>query len=160
MDSLRIRPARPKDVTAISALLRDLARSVALDPERKPLERLLRGITERALRSDTTADNILYLAGFVGKKLAGVIAIRDKTHIIHLFVAPEFQFRGIARKLWQAAGSACIAAGNHEGFTVEAAPQSVPVFENFGFHATGPKSEKKGTGSLPMRLTLSHGNIT
>ena len=55
-----------------------------------------------------------YLAGFVGQTLAGVIAVRDTTHVHHLFVAPEFQRKGLAGKLWARAKADAVSSGNKD----------------------------------------------
>ncbi|HWW04997.1 GNAT family N-acetyltransferase [Collimonas sp.] len=93
-----------------------------------------------------------YIAALAGDVLAGFIAIRDRSHIFHLFVAPEFQRQGLAARLWQAA---LAAAPDLEFFTVNSSPFALPVYERFGFVKTGPRVEMHGICFVPMRLALT-----
>jgi hypothetical protein len=47
-----------------------------------------------------------------------------------------------------------LAAGNHRGFTVNSTPYAMPVYERFGFKATGPRVETRGIAFVPMELHL------
>ncbi|MCG8462149.1 MAG: GNAT family N-acetyltransferase, partial [Holophagales bacterium] len=59
----------------------------------------------------------------------------------------------IASRLWQRAKQAAVDAGNSRGeFSVFSTPYAVPVYESFGFRATGPRQEKDGIAFVPMRL--------
>jgi GNAT superfamily N-acetyltransferase len=87
------------------------------------------------------------------------VAVRDTTHLYHLFVRQEFQGRGLSRELWQHAKEAAIAAGNRCGFTVNSSPYAVPVYERFGFKATGPRIETHGIAFVPMELHLDVENV-
>ncbi len=89
------------------------------------------------------------------EQLAGVVAVRHTTHLFHLFVAPRFQRRGIAWQLWELAEGVAVAAGNTQGFTVSATRVAVPVYQRFGFVATGPVVEKNGIAYVPMQLRLT-----
>lgn len=93
---------------------------------------------------------------FVGKALAGVIAVRDTTHIYHLFVMPEFHRKGVAAKLWERAKANALASGNKEGFSVRSSEFAVPVYERFGFCVIGSRAEKGGIAFVPMKLELKH----
>ena len=82
--------------------------------------------------------------------LVGLVAMRDHSHLYHLFVAPAWQGRGLARALWQQVRQAALEAGNPGRFTVNASVNAVPVYGRFGFVATGPRVEKNGIAFVPM----------
>jgi predicted GNAT family N-acyltransferase len=80
----------------------------------------------------------------------GVVAIRDTTHLFHLFVAEHLQGQGIGKLLWNHAKDASTAAGNQSPFTVNSTVYGIPVYESFGFKATGQKTETNGIAFIPM----------
>lgn len=155
---LYIRPATTDDAQAISDLIFSLAHYFTLHPKGEGAEGFFKSISPSAIKVYIEADNFMYFGGFVGSKLAGIVAIRDKTHLFHLFVAKEFQGQGIARKLWNCARNSAIQTGNVEGFTVNSTPYALPVYEGFGFHATGPKVETQGIAFVPMKMDLKNDN--
>ena len=63
----------------------------------------------------------------LGPALAGVVAVRDGTHLFHLFVASEFQRQRIARRLWAHAMQAAQSAVRVEAFSVNSSLFAVPV---------------------------------
>jgi GNAT superfamily N-acetyltransferase len=91
-----------------------------------------------------------YYKATQGENLAGVVALRDNAHLYHLFVAPAFQGQGLSRMLWEHARGDALSRGNTGAFTVNATPYAVPVYERFGFQATGPRVETKGIAFVPM----------
>jgi GNAT superfamily N-acetyltransferase len=72
-------------------------------------------------------------------------------HIHHLFVAEDFQRRGIARQLWAVAKEACLAAGNTGRFTVYSSRFALEVYRRFGFIETGPPETKDEVVAVPMK---------
>jgi GNAT superfamily N-acetyltransferase len=153
-NELHIRRATKEDAQAISQLILSLAHYFTLHPKGEGAEKFLSSISSSAITSYIEADNFMYFTGFLGDKLAGVAAIRDITHIFHLFVAEQFQRQGIARQLWTYARESAILEGNIRGFTVNSTPYALPVYEGFGFYATGPRAEKDGIAFIPMKMEL------
>lgn len=127
---MQIRRADEDDAEAISALIQGLTHCFTLSPD---------GVGAEA---------------FVDGRLAGVVAIRDRSHLYHLFVAAEFQKRGLARTLWNHAKQAALLAGSARIFTVNSTPHAEPVYERFGFQATGPRVEANGIAFIPMASDL------
>lgn len=157
MDTLHIRPALVADAPSISALIRGAAHYFTIKQNGEGAEQILLGMMPNAIANYIRSPNFNYLVGIIGTQLAGVVAVRDGKHLFHLFVQPELQRSGIARQLWQAAKSQAIAAGNIAGFTVNSTPYAVPVYERFGFCATGSRVERNGIAFVPMVLTLVSG---
>jgi GNAT superfamily N-acetyltransferase len=92
-------------------------------------------------------------------RLAGMIEVRDDTHIAMLFVERDAQRHGIARALIAAAfpgegpqhsAATRAAAGADTTITVNATPGSIAAYSHLGFRPTGPERESDGLRVLPM----------
>jgi GNAT superfamily N-acetyltransferase len=151
---MEIRNATAEDAEAISTLIKSVAHYFTLHPAGLGAETFLQSIEPEAIQGYITAPNFRYYIGLVEHQLAGVVAVRDTTHLYHLFVGQPFQGRSLSRELWQHAKEAAIAAGNHCGFTVNSTPYAVPVYERFGFKPSGPRVETHGIAFVPMELRL------
>ena len=144
--ALTLRSATPGDADAVSALALSLARYFLADPDRPEdaaafLERLApAGIAE--MLADARYRYHVALADGV---LAGVVGVRDESHLYHLFVAEPFHGRGVAARLWNVASR-----GNPGRFTVNSSRFAVPVYERFGFVAAGPEQVENGIAFRPM----------
>ncbi|NML15027.1 GNAT family N-acetyltransferase [Azohydromonas caseinilytica] len=149
---IHIEAARPEDADTISRLIKSLSGAFTLDPAGQGAEGFMSSISPEAIRRYIEAPNFAYFKGVVDGELTGVVAVRDGSHLYHLFVDQKFQGRGLARALWAHARAHAEAAGNTGGFTVNATPVAVPVYEHFGFRATGPRMETMGIAYVPMRL--------
>ena len=91
---------------------------------------------------------------FMRSALAGVVAMRECTHIALLFVASEYQRKGVARALLQSVRQDAVAA-EAEYITVNSSPYAVPIYERLGFVAAGPEEERDGIRYTPMRYPLN-----
>ncbi len=158
LGGMQIRRAGTEDAEAISQLIRGLARYFTLDPQGHGAEAFLKSIEPSAIKGYISASNFSYFIGHVESQLAGVVAVRDNTHLYHLFVGQEFQGQGLSSQLWQHAKTSAAAAGNRVAFTVNSTPYAVPVYERFGFKASGPRVETNGIAYVPMRLDLEASN--
>ncbi len=175
MNPLSIRRAEAADAPAISALIQSVSHHFTIQPDGSGADAFMQGITPEAVARYIADPALRYFAGWWGagqatpapwdapprsghdghEQLAGVVAVRHTTHLFHLFVAPRFQRRGIAWQLWELAEGVAVAAGNTRGFTVSATRVAVPVYQRFGFVATGPVVEKNGIAYVPMQLQLT-----
>ncbi len=152
MDTLTLRLAHSTDAPAISALICNIAPYLTPHPDGQGADQFLRGNAPQAIAGYITGSGYHYQLGLVDSVLVGVIALSENRHVFHLFVAPAFHHRGVARRLWQAAKAAAIEAGNTEGFTVNSSPYAQPMYERFGFVVTGPTVAEHGIACVPMRL--------
>lgn len=146
-----IQRATATDSPAISQLIVGLSRFFTLDPQGAGAEVFLQTISPAAIQSLIEAPNMAYYKATQGEKLAGVVALRDNAHLYHLFVAPAFQGQGLSRSLWEQVREDALKRGNVGQFTVNSTPHAVPVYERFGFKATGPRVEMRGIAFMPMR---------
>ena len=94
----------------------------------------------------------MYIVAESGSSLAGFIAIRDKTHLFHLFVEKNHQRQGLARKLWKLALSGEYSIPSAGAFTVNSSLSAVPVYTAFGFVPVGEVKRVHGISFLPMQL--------
>jgi predicted GNAT family N-acyltransferase len=60
--------------------------------------------------------------------------------------------QGIASTLWDIAKEAAASDGNTGRFTVNSSVNAVPIYERFGFVATGAVQVQNGIAFVPMEL--------
>ncbi len=85
-------------------------------------------------------------------KLAGVLAVRNKTHIFQFFVDGDYHRRGIATRLFE---TFCRALPrNAKCITVNASPYATEFYHRLGFHDTGAMQVQAGIRFTPMEYRL------
>ena len=149
-----LRPALVADAPAIVALIDDLMPFLTLHPDGAGAEKFIEHCRQPSIENYLSLPNYAYQLAHIDGELAGVVAMRDNTHLFHMFVPRALHRRGMARRLWQAVRDASIAGGNTTGFTVNASLYALPLYERLGFVATGPKVEMDGIAFVPMRMAL------
>lgn len=149
--TMQIRRATGADAAQISSLIHSLSGTFLLSPDGSGAEPFLDSITEQAVRGYISASNFSYLVAEIDDELVGVVALRDNTHLYHLFITQAHQGKGLGRSLWQSVKQAALRAGNGGQFTVNSSLNAVPVYERFGFIPSGPKFEKNGVAFVPMQ---------
>jgi len=152
MERLTIRRAVTADAPEISRLIVSVAHYFTVHPQGEGAEAFFASVSPEQIARYIENPGFLYFVALSGERPAGVTAIRDGNHLVHLFVAPEFQRQGIGSALWQRAKSEAIAAGNPAGFTVNSTPFAVPFYQRLGFTPTGPQVEQNGIRFIPMKL--------
>ncbi len=152
--SLKIRSATVNDAQAIHILIASLA-AYFVEPGSQGEQDFLKTIAPEAIAGYVIDPAFIYLIGEVDGELAGVIALKERVHVYHMFVAVKFQRQGIAQELWEKIKNMAQAQGNPGWFTLNATPYAVPVYERFGFKATGVQVDKYGLSFVPMRLELT-----
>lgn len=146
-----IHRASATDAAAISLLINSLASHFLLHPQGQGAEAFLQSISPASLQKLIEAPNMAYYKATQGEHLAGVVALRDNAHLYHLFVSPAFQGQRLGRLLWEHVRDEALSCANTGQFTVNSTPHAVPVYECFGFKATGPRLEKNGIAFVPMQ---------
>lgn len=152
---MELRAAWIEDADAISALIHCFSHEFLATPEGKGAEGFFESVSVGAESEYIANPRYQYLLAFEDGALAGFITVRDHSHVFHLFVAQEFQRRGLATQLWQTAKMAATTLGAIDAFTVNSSPLAQPVYERFGFVKTGPQVEMHGICFVPMRLSLT-----
>lgn len=99
--------------------------------------------------------NHFVLVARVEEGIIGAIEVRNHSHISLLFVDSAYQRQGIAKELLRRALQRCQAHDpDLQAFTVNASPNAVGAYEQFGFQAQGPLQVRHGIAFVPMVLSL------
>jgi ribosomal protein S18 acetylase RimI-like enzyme len=97
----------------------------------------------------------IVLVGTVGGVLAGVVTLRDETHISWLYVDKLYQRRGIGRRLVaDAVAQVMVRTPGATVITLYSSPIAVPIYYRMGFEAVGPETTKDGMRMTPMRASI------
>jgi len=150
---MQIRSLLPDDIPAAAALLQRAAGEFILH-ESTPEDgaRFLAEQSEEGIRGYVAKGFVYHVAEMDGA-LAGFIAIRERSHVFHLFVDKRFHRRGIARRLWETAKQAALGPGHPGAFTVNASTHALPFYASLGFVPTAPM-QVSTVRYTPMRLAL------
>ena len=149
---MHIRPATLKDADEISALIVALSDPFYLHPSRAGAELFLASVSSESIRSYVSAANFSYQVAVTESMIAGIVAVRDNSHLFHLFVANSFQRQGLGHRLWSTAKAHALSAGSAGTFTVNSSLNAVPVYETFGFLRSGEIQRVHGVSFQPMSL--------
>ena len=150
-----IRPITDYDIPAVARLFHVLATEFIVH-ESTPASAatFLRENDEDGLRGFIARGHVYHVAEIEGE-IVGFIALRERRHLFHMFVAKRLHGQGIARKLWEVARRAAIEDGHDGIFTVNASNFAVPVYEAMGFVRTAATQCTNGLYYNPMQLTES-----
>jgi GNAT superfamily N-acetyltransferase len=150
---MKIVHATVEDAPRISALICQLSKTFLVHPSGEGAEPFLESINEPAIQGYISARNFEYFVAESHGTLAGVVALRDNSHLFHLFVAQALQARGIGGELWKMVKLRAIELGNPGNFTVNSSLNAVAVYQKFGFVASGPIVQTHGVTFQPMQLS-------
>jgi len=151
---MMFRSAQLEDVKAISRLLSQLTRDhIALDFEKRARELLLEQIDPGSI-AEYLKDGYDYQVAESDGRIVGVVATRDDNHLVHLYVADDWQGQGLSRRLWELARDRCLERSRTSRFTVNSSLNAIPVYERFGFLRTGPTRYEDGIPMHPMAIDL------
>lgn len=149
---LKIRPGVGSDAADVAALIASFNAELMDEPTGAGAEQYLASVSEDAERVYLESERYRYLLAFEGAALAGFIALRDSSHIFHLFVSRPHQRRGLARHLWHRARDDAMFDVAPRVFTVNSSINAVPVYQAFGFVSAGSVAKVHGISFRPMRL--------
>ena len=151
MDNLIIRPGTVADAPIVGALVMDLMPYLTLDPQGRGAEAFIANVGVAAQARYLAAPDFRYRLALDGDTLAGFVALRDNSHVYHLFVARALHGQGLGRRLWQLARDEALALGNPGVFTVNASDYGLPMYLRLGFVPVAPREEKDGIAWTRMR---------
>ena len=152
---MKIQAASLADAEEISALIIELSEPFYVSPSRTGAEPFLASVSAEAQRSYLSASNFSYYVARSQGRIAGVIALRDNSHLFHLFVAKSCQGMRLSSQLWSLVKSKARQAGNPGEFTVNSSLNAVAVYEKFGFVPRGETQKMHGIAFQPMHLKSS-----
>jgi GNAT superfamily N-acetyltransferase len=150
------RKTNASDAEKISELIYSLMHLFFSESDGKGAENFLQMSTPAGLAAFMVQPNINYLLGEEDGVFCGVVAVRNNSHLQHLYVVPSFQGRGVGKYLWETARDQAAAAGNNGEFTVNASLNAVPFYKRMGFVATGDVLLAGGLRFQPMKLSSIH----
>jgi GNAT superfamily N-acetyltransferase len=156
---MRIEVATTADAGEISELIVELSEPFYTSPSHAGAEPFLASVSAEAEHGYLSAENFLYYVARSEGKLAGVIALRDNSHLFHLFVAKRFQGNHLASQLWKAIKSKAQQAGNAGFFTVNSSLNAIPIYERFGFVRRGEVQQMHGIAFQPMQLVAGQDGV-
>jgi len=154
-EMITLRPAGIEDVDAISDLVTALAQKfITPDYSATGAAVLLESMTAEETRKRLDAGFHYLVAvneGAVNEgAVVGVGAMKDNTHLYHLFVDEAHHGRGIARQLWENLRDASLAKGNPGRITVNSSRYAVPMYLRMGFVKDGGVTAKNEITCQPM----------
>jgi predicted GNAT family N-acyltransferase len=145
-------PAKPEDAEKISALILSFRSELTLESIGIGAEKFLASVSVESERSYIESDRYDYLIAEEGGDLAGFIAIRDQTHVFHMFVARHHQRCGLAKELWRRSREErAHSSGSGEAFTVNSSLIAEPVYKRFGFERVSDPIQEAGIEFVPIR---------
>ncbi len=158
---MEFRKARLSDAAAIHRLILDLSEDFFEYPDRRGAEPFLESISQTALSGYLQAPRYCYwLALNSDQELQGLIALRDATHLFHLFVAKQSQGSGLASQLWRLAAAYSAQQSAGATMTVNASLNALAVYQHWGFQAQGEVQHMHGIRFLPMILQRNPASST
>ena len=151
-DSIQLREALPEDAPAMAALAQSLLSQLLADPA-DPATADFRASLNEAAVADRLADpDYRHWLALADGQLVGQLSLRGFSHLYHLFIATDWQRRGVGRQLWLRALDSTLVQAVPAVFTVNAAPAAVPAYERWGFRAVEAPQRQNGIDYVPMEL--------
>ena len=123
---MEFRPGTTADAEAIAGLIASFQSELTDDPSGAGAEQFLASVSLQAERDYLASERYRYLLAYSDSRLAGFVAIREDSHLFHLFVDRSHQGQGVARRLWERALQELCAPGSDGGFTVNSSLSAVP----------------------------------
>lgn len=152
---IMIRPARETDAALMAELIESHFDSLINDPDQPGADEFLQTLSVDAFQQRLKSSNYRYTVAEDAGVMAGFAAIKDQSHLYHLFVAKTHQGQSVGRRLWEEQAAFSRGNGNSTGFSVNSSPAAQVVYEKFGFKVTtGPVAEH-GVIFIPMQLQLA-----
>lgn len=102
------------------------------------------------LKNEIENHNINMLVATDYKKIIGMIAIKNNSHIAMLFVDKNYHNQGIGKNLIREAKSEYNL--NNEDLTVNASPYAIEFYKKIGFEKIEDEKEVDGIKFIPMKL--------
>ncbi len=149
---MNIREATPGDVETISGLVCELSEKfISQELTADGAEHLLASMNPDAIKKYIDSGYKYHVAE-INQQVVGVVGVKDNRHLFHLFVAEQYQRKGIARNLWKTAMETCLSNGNPGEFTVNSSKYALDVYVKLGFVAQSGPVVKNGVVFIPMKM--------
>jgi len=136
-----IRLALEADVSDIAELIYSTSAACCFSPAQPCPKWYEESVQPSQIATLFKSEQMVWLVAIEEQKLAGVLAVTDKSHVKYFFVHPAFQKLGVGKKLWESAMDRG-ALGN--SITVRSSLFAVPVYQRLGFKAIEPPKSFNG----------------
>lgn len=155
MTSMHCRIMLPGEEEEISELVhRTFMEDIAPVYSREGVEEFTEYCRPSAIGLRARANHRVLVAEY-DHEMAGILEIRDFSHITMFFVEKGLQRQGIGRELLKLAITYCRTVNSRfMELTVYASPNAVTIYERLGFSPGREEQTVKGIRFLPMALTL------
>jgi GNAT superfamily N-acetyltransferase len=148
-----IRNATVADAPAIAEMVCRVAReTIFADGPAEGLRYFLAMNSDAAVAGKMGSGAYRYFVAEREGDIVGMAAMLNNAHLYHLFVETSEHGKGIGRLLWDHAQADARSRGNPGRFTVNATPDSIGVYERFGFKVSGDQQVRNGHAAVPMTL--------
>lgn len=143
-----IREMNFNDIEHVNILIKEVFdKFMSGDYTEEGIKNFYEFISPSSLRERLSSGN-RFFAAEKGEVIAGVIEVRDNSHIALFYVKKEFHGMGIGRSLFEHAQKQ-IPSGTT--ITVNSSPFAIPVYEKLGFTRHLPARMKDGMAFTPMK---------
>ncbi|WP_345416754.1 GNAT family N-acetyltransferase [Halioxenophilus aromaticivorans] len=149
---MSVRRANADDIPQLAELVSSLAGFYLDDPNTELPAWFKETISEPAFEARIKSQDYVNILYENAGRVEGYAALKDGSHLYHLFVAKSQQRTGIATLLWRSLLTYCHA----DLVTVRSSMYAVPVYERFGFTVERPAGLKDGIAFQPLVLKLNH----
>lgn len=143
---LRLRPARVSDAAACAALVRALTPEAQWPSPPDGFERFLASVTAER-QAGYIAQYRYWIAEDGAGRLVGLAALRPPRHLFHLFVARDWQDRGLGLRLLRG----LTAGDEHLPLTLNSSLSAIGFYTRLGFRPTQALQFRDGIRFLPMQ---------
>ena len=152
---LHIRPALKAEAEPVIALvLRSFDDFIAQDYTAEGVNRFHTDVTVASLVEAIEKGEIVLLA-LKDSDIAGVVKVRDETHISWLYVSEAIMSQGIGRQLPYAAVQEIKARHpDTTATTLNASPYGLPIYSELGFDIAGDEISDNGMRMTPMQAAI------
>lgn len=160
MADLHLRLGRPDDAPAIARLARRVVRRwIAPLQPKEGIASIEASLRVAVIRQRMAAGQRFHLA-FRDGVLVGIGAIRNDSHVFHLFVGTRYQGQGIARRLWHRMREDGMRRADTRVFTLYAAPNAESFYAHLGFERDPDPARVRGNVvSTPMMYRVDASDV-
>jgi hypothetical protein len=146
-NSPTIRLALEADVSDIAELIYSTSVACCFSPAQPCPKWYEESVQPSQIANLIKSEQMVWLVAIQEQKLAGVLAVIDKSHVKYFFVHPVSQKLGVGKKLW---GSAMGGGALSNSITVRSSLFAVPVYQRLGFKAIEPPKSFNGVDYQTM----------
>jgi len=146
---VNIRRANLSDAPAISQLILSLVKEfISHEYTQQGEQVMINSMSETAITHNINRglEYFVALKPNTRQPLIGVLAIKNKNHIYHLFVDKNHHHQNIAKQLWQH----YLALEDVSQCSVNSSKYAIGFYQSIGFKATDDVYEKEGVTCYPM----------